>query len=136
MRLSAPFSSDRTVIGHGVYLIAVALLLFFAPGAVRRVFAFPAEFDWWNRLLALPIFNLGLFCVGCGWVKSPVLIRLTVVMRSLVLAAVAALVTLHIAPRLALGVGIIDIASAALTLWAMSTERRSAFGRSGGLPTP
>jgi hypothetical protein len=125
MKLVAPFSSERTIIGHGVYLIAIALLLFFAPGALRLVFAFPVEFDWWNRILALPVFNLGLFCIGCGFLKSRMLIKLTIAMRLLVMVAVAALVTFHIAPPLALGAGIIDLASAALTAWAMETPRRA-----------
>ena len=125
MKLTAPFSSERTIIGHGVYLIAMALLLFFAPGALRLVFALPSEFDWWNRILALPVFNLGLFCIGCGFLKSRLLIRLTIAMRTLVMVAVGALVALHIAPPLALGIGVIDIASAALTAWAISTETQS-----------
>jgi hypothetical protein len=115
MKAAATFSSERTVIGHGVYLVAVALVLFFAPGAVRLVFAFSAEFDWWNRILALPVFNLGLFCIGCGVVKSRMLIKLTIAMRTLVMVAVTALVTLHVAPPLALGIGVIDLTSAALT---------------------
>jgi len=122
MKLAAPFSSERTIVGHGVYLIAVALLLFFVPGALRLIFAFPVEFDWWNRILALPVFNLGLFCIGCGFLKSRMLIKLTIVMRTLVMISVGALVALHIAPPLALGIGVIDIASAALTAWAILTE--------------
>ena len=125
MKLAAPFSSERTIIGHGVYLTAVGILLFFAPGALRLAFAFPAEFDWWNRVLALPVFNLGLFCIGCGLVKSRILIELTIAMRTLVMVAVAALVTLRAAPPLALGIGVIDIASAALTAWAISTETKN-----------
>jgi hypothetical protein len=125
MKLAAPFSSERTLIGHGVYLIAMGILLFFAPGALRLAFAFPAEFDWWNRVLALPVFNLGLFCIGCGLVKSRILIELTIAMRTLVMVAVAALVTLRVAPPLALGIGVIDIASAALTAWAISTETKN-----------
>jgi hypothetical protein len=50
------------------------------------------------------------------------LVKLTIAMRTLVMVAVAALVALHIAPPLALGIGVIDIASAALTAWAISTE--------------
>jgi hypothetical protein len=122
MKATAPFGSEQTVIGHGVYLTAVALSLFLAPGALRLVFAFPAEFDWWNRILALPVFNLGLFCIGCGWLKSRTLIKLTIAMRTLVMVAVAALVMLRIAPPLALGIGVIDMASAALTAWAITTE--------------
>ena len=76
--------------------------------------------------MALPIFNLGLFCIGCGLVKSRMLIKLTIAMRTFVIAAVAALVMLlHVAPPLALGVGVIDIASAALTACAISTETQS-----------
>jgi cation transport ATPase len=122
MKVAAPFSSEQTITGHGVYLIAMALLLFFAPGAMRLVFAFPAEFDWWNRILALPVFNLGLFCIGSGFLKSRMLIKLTIAMRTLVMVAVSALVVLHIAPPPALGIGVIDVASAALTAWAMAAE--------------
>jgi hypothetical protein len=125
MKPAAPFRSEQTVVGHGVYLIAVALVLFFAPGALRLMLAFPAEFDWWNRVLALPVFNLGVFCIGCAWAKSRMLINLTIVMRTLVMVAVAALVALGAAPLLALGVGVIDIASAALTAWAMASERQN-----------
>ena len=69
MKVAVPFGSEQTIIGHGVYLIAVVLLLFFAPGAMRLVFAFPTEFYWWNRIFALRVFNLGLFCIGCGFLK-------------------------------------------------------------------
>jgi hypothetical protein len=120
----APLSSERTVFGHGVYLIVVALLLFFAPGGLRLVLTFPEQFDWWNRILALPVFNLGLFCIGCAIAKSQPLIKLTIAMRMLVVAAVAALVALRAAPPLALGIGVIDLASAALTAWAVATEAR------------
>ena len=125
MKAPAPFGSEQTVVGHGVYLIIVALSLFLAPGALRLVFAFPAGVDWWNRILALPVFNLGVFCIGCGWLKSQTLIKLTIAMRTSVMAAVAALVTLRIAPPLALGIGVIDMASAALTAWAIATEAQN-----------
>jgi hypothetical protein len=36
----------------------VALALFLAPGLLRVFLPFPADFDW-NRVLALPVFNLG-----------------------------------------------------------------------------
>ena len=75
--------------------------------------------------MALPVFNLGLFCIGCGFLKSRLLIKLTIAMRTLVMVAVGALVVLHIAPPPALGIGVIDIASAALTAWAISTETQS-----------
>jgi len=51
--------------------------------------------------------------------------KLTIAMRTLVMLAVGALVVPHIAPPLALGVGVIDIASAALTAYAMAAETPS-----------
>ena len=53
------------------------------------------------------------------------LTKLTIAMRTLVMLAVGALVVLHIAPPLALGVGVIDIASAALTAFARAAETPS-----------
>ena len=120
-----PFSSEQTLVGHGVYLAAVGLLLFFEPGLLRLVLPFPAEFDWWNRILALPLFNLGLFCLGVAWTRSPSLVTLSVATRLLVMAAIATLVATGRALPIALVVGVIDVVSAALTLWAVTSERRS-----------
>jgi len=53
------------------------------------------------------------------------LTKLTIAMRTLVMLAVGVLVVLHIAPPLALGVGVIDIASATLTAYAMAAETPS-----------
>jgi hypothetical protein len=117
-----PFTSAQTVVGHGVYLAAVALVLFLAPGVVRLFVAFPAELDWWNRLLALPVFNLGVLCMAVAWAKSKLFIRATAATRLLVMALAAILVALQIAPPIVLGVGLIGLASAALTIWALAAE--------------
>jgi len=59
MKSAPPFTCEQTVLGHGIYLAAAALVLFFDPGLVRVFLPFPAELDWWNRILAVPVFNLG-----------------------------------------------------------------------------
>src|SRR5262249_33085314 len=51
MKWWPPFTSEQTVLGHGIYLAAIALVLLFAPGLVRAFLQFPAELDWWNRVL-------------------------------------------------------------------------------------
>jgi hypothetical protein len=133
MKLAAPFSSEQTIIGHGVYLIAVALLLFFALGALRLVFAFPVESTMEPH-------------IGAAGIESrPVLYRLRFLEITNAYQADdrhadaghagggsitqkpdrVGVVTFHIAPPLALGIGIIDIASAALTGWAIETARRA-----------
>jgi hypothetical protein len=124
MTLVPPFTSTQTVFGHGIYLAAVALVLFLAPGVLRLFIPFPEELDWWNRVLALPVFNLGVLCLGSAWIRSPLLIKLTVATRLLVVASVAILVASHVAPPLALGVGLIDLISAMLTIWALAAETR------------
>ena len=91
-----------------------------------RVFLpFPAELDWWNRVLALPVFNLGVLCICSAVAKSRLVIKLTAVTRLLVMASVAMLVAVRAAPPIALGVGVIDLASAALTIWALAGETQA-----------
>jgi O-antigen/teichoic acid export membrane protein len=123
MKPAPPFTSEQTVFGHGIYLVAVALGLFLAPGLVRVLLPFSPEVDWWNRILALPVLNLGILCIGVAWIRSRRLMKLTAATRLLVMASIGILVALHAAPPIALGVGIIDLVSAALTVWALVAER-------------
>jgi hypothetical protein len=124
MKLAPPFTSEQTVFGHGIYLVAVALGLFLAPGLVRVLLPFSPEVDWWNRILALPVLNLGILCIGVAWIRSRLLIKITAATRLLVMASIGTLVALRAAPPIALGVGIIDLVSAALTIWALVAERK------------
>jgi hypothetical protein len=82
MRRAPPFTSEQTLFWHGVYLAAVALVLFLAPAVLRLLIPFPAELDWWNRLLALPLFHLGILCVGGALTRSRTIIKLSVAMRA------------------------------------------------------
>jgi hypothetical protein len=125
LRPAPPFSSSQTLFGHGVYLAAVALSLFLVPGIVRSLLALPAEADWWSRLLAIPLFNLGILCIGVARTHSRPLIKLAVAMRLWVMVTVAILVAARLAPVVALTVGVIDLLSAALTTWALVAEKRS-----------
>ena len=87
----------------------------FLSGRVRLVESHPGA----------PVFNLGLFCLGVAWTRSPSLVTLSVATRLLVMAAIATLVATGRALPIALVVGVIDVVSAALTLWAVTSERRS-----------
>ena len=123
--MTPAFSSEQTLFWHGVYLAAAALVLFLLPGIVGSVVSLPAVSDWWTRVLALPVFNLGILCIGVARTRSRPLIKLTVAMRLWVMVALAALVALRLAPAVAIAVGVIDLVSAALTAWALAAERRS-----------
>lgn len=117
-----PFTSEQTLFWHGVYLAAVALVLFLAPALLQFFLPFPAELDWWNRVLALPLFNLGILCIGGALTRSRTLIKLSVAMRLWVMAALTALVVVRLVPVIALVVGVIDLASPVLTTWALTAE--------------
>jgi hypothetical protein len=92
MKPAPPFTSEQTVFGHGIYLVAVALGLFLAPGLVRVLLPFSPEVDWWNRILALPVLNLGILCIGVAWIRSRLLMKLTAATRLLVMASIGILV--------------------------------------------
>jgi len=122
--ISPFFTARQTISAHGVYLVLVALILFLAPGLVRLVLPAPAALDWWTRLLALPLLNLGILCIGVGRAGSRPLVKLTVAVRLGVLPALAALVGLGLAPMIILVVGVIDLVSAVLTLWGLAAPTR------------
>ena len=42
MRLVPPFTSEKTLLGHGIYLAALALVLFLIPGLVRFLLSVPS----------------------------------------------------------------------------------------------
>jgi hypothetical protein len=124
-RLAPPFTSGQTLFWHGIYLAALALALFLMPGLVRSFLSFPADFDWWNRVLAVPVFNLGILCIGVARIGSRPLIKLTIAMRLWVMATLAVLVVMRVAPAVTLITGAIDLVSAVLTAWAFGAEARS-----------
>jgi hypothetical protein len=66
--------------------------------------------------------STGVQSIGSAWAKSRPLIKLTAATRLLVFLSVATLVAVRAAPPVALGVGVIDLASAALTIWALAGE--------------
>ncbi len=79
-------------------------------------------------MLALPLFNLGILCIGAAQTQSRALIKLSVAMRLWVMAAVAAVATLaavRLVPPIALAIGVVDLISATLTAWALVAERSS-----------
>jgi len=80
------------------------------------------ELDWWNRVPAVPVFNLGIFCIGAAFTDSRTLIRLSVAMRLSVMAIFAIVVAIGLMPPIALAIGIIDLVSAALTAQALKVE--------------
>jgi hypothetical protein len=125
MRTLPPFTSKQTLFWHGIYLAIVALVLFAFPYLVRVSLPFPAELDWWNRVLALPLFNLGIFCIAAAQTASRLLVRISIAMRLWVAAVVAALIAARLAPAMVAVVGAIDLVSAALTAWAMAGEART-----------
>ena len=75
-------------------------------------------------MLAIPLFNLGILCIGVAQTGSRALITLSVAMRLWVMATLVTLVVLHLVPVVTLIIGVIDLGSAALTAWALADEAR------------
>jgi hypothetical protein len=65
---------------------------------------------------------MGILCVGGALTRSRTIIKLSVAIRLWVMAALTALVVVRLVPAIALVVGVIDLASAALTVWALTSE--------------
>ena len=75
-----------------------------------------------NRVLALPLFNLGVLWVGGA--GSRLILRRPVAMRLWVMAALKMLVVVRLAPAVVLVIGVIDLAVSVMTAmcWAAVTR--------------
>lgn len=122
LQMTSLSRSGWTLFWHGLYVITLALSLLLVPGLARLFLPLPPELDWWNRALAVPVFNLGFFCIGAALAGSRALIRLSVAMRLWVLPIFALLIAIGQMPPAALAIGTIDLLSAALTAWALKLE--------------
>ncbi len=115
-----------TVFWFGLYLGAVAVLLFAVPGFFLSLFFLPPPVDPWVRVLAVPLFNFALMYLAMARWAPPAVLRMTAITRSWVIALFGALVALHLAPPMILIFAVVDLAGAIWTLWAIRRQQAPA----------
>jgi len=119
------FSSARTVLFFGIYLILVGITLLLSPNFMLRLFELPETTEVWVRVVGMLVGYLGFYYVMAARKGMTEFIRLTVYTRSTALVFFIGFVLLGFAePPFAL-FGAFDFLGALWTWWALRLEGRA-----------
>jgi hypothetical protein len=118
-------ASASTVYWFGVYIAVVAVALFVAPEVFLKVFWFRESPDIWLRVMAVPLFNLGIMYTAIARHGSPSVIWMTAISRAWAMVAWGALVVVGLAPVNILIFAVVDLFGAWLTYRTLKIEGRA-----------
>ncbi|MEJ6022635.1 hypothetical protein [Ramlibacter sp. PS4R-6] len=114
--LSAP---AKSVLVFGVYLLLLGALLVVAPNVVLGLFGIPPATEVWIRVVGMLVLVLGAYYALAAIAEVRAFMRWTVPIRLCVLLFFAAFVVTGLAPRVLILFGLVDVAGAAWTAWAL-----------------
>lgn len=113
----------RSVFVFGVYVLAVGLLVTFAPALVLRVLQFPPAADEWIRMVGVLSLVIGSYDVVSGRSNAEANIRASVPIRFGFAACCVALVSFGQMPGQLLPLAAIDVAGAVWTALCLRGNR-------------
>ncbi|MCG7215940.1 hypothetical protein [Paenibacillus mucilaginosus] len=116
--------ASRSMLVFGVYLLVLGMLLFLLPGPLRELLGIEEVPKVWLRFIGELLAFLGGYYVLAarkGWYEF---FRLSVWLRALVFISVTGFVLGKAMPVVFVPLGLIDLAGAAWTGWAMKREPR------------
>jgi hypothetical protein len=119
-QLSAPAAS---ILVFGVYLLLLGALLVVAPNFLLGLFRIPPATEVWIRVVGMLVLVLGAYYSLAAIAELRAFMRWSVPIRLCVLLFFAAFVFTGLAPPVLIGFGVVDVAGAVWTGWAL---RRSA----------
>ncbi|MDP3070207.1 MAG: hypothetical protein Q8N18_07960 [Opitutaceae bacterium] len=109
----------KTVFVFGLYLVVMGLGLLIAPNATLGPLGFPPSTEVWPRIVGLLTLCLAAYYIAAARTGLVPFFRWTVAVRSGVFVACGALVALKLAPAPLALIGVIDLAAACWTAWAL-----------------
>jgi hypothetical protein len=117
----------RSVFVFGVYVLAVGILVTFAPAAVLRLLQFPPAADEWIRMVGILSLVIGAYDVVSGRSNAQANIRASVPIRIGFAAGCCALVAFGFMPAQLLPLAAIDVAGAVWTALCLRGTRVNAL---------
>jgi len=103
----------------GVYLVATGVILVAVPNTLLALLRLPPTAEPWIRILGVPMGVMGAFHIAAARGDVTPFFRWTLWGRTIVLAAMAALVLLRLAPPVVIVFGLVDAAGALWTRMAL-----------------
>jgi hypothetical protein len=121
--LGAPATS---VFVFGVYLLLLGAMLVLAPNVLLGWFRIASTTEVWIRVLGMVVLLLGTYYVLAALADVRAFIRWTVPLRASVVVFFIAFVLTGLAPPVLILFGVVDLAGAAWTGWALLRNSRGA----------
>lgn len=115
-------SSAFSILVFGVYVIFMGLGLMIAPALVLPIFGLPAPGEIWVRVLGALALVVGYYYWACGRAGAKAFFKASIVGRLLFCALCVLLVLLADAPLQLIIFGVIDVAGALWTAYALRAE--------------
>lgn len=116
MKIADPVLASRV---FGVYLAANGVGFFLAPALILPRLGLPAPADEWIRIVGILTTILGMYFVYCARPGERRFFQATVIARLMFFSGVLSLVLVGLAPPLLVLFGLIDLAGAGWTQYAL-----------------
>jgi hypothetical protein len=113
----------KTLFGFGCYLLVLGMVLILFPNALLELFRVAPTVEVWIRVVGMLVLILGAYDVLASLSELQQFIRWSVPMRASVIFFFAVFVLLGYAPPVLLLFGVIDLACAAWTWFALRRTR-------------
>jgi Na+/alanine symporter len=117
----------KTLFGFGCYLLVLGMFLIVFPNTVLELFRVAPTVEVWIRVVGMLVLILGAYDVLASLSELHQFIRWSVPMRASVIFFFAVFVLLGYAPPVLLLFGLIDLACAAWTWFALHRTRGAAL---------
>ena len=110
---------NLSVTVHGIYLVAAGIGFVLVPNLLLPLFGFGITSEVWIRIVGLLTLILGMYFIYCARHDQRYFIRATIAARLIFFTGVTAFVLLRLANPILIVFGLIDLAGAAWTTWAL-----------------
>lgn len=114
--LSAP---AKSLLAFGAYLLLLGALLVLAPNFVLGLFGIPPTAEVWIRVVGMLVLVLGAYYALAAVAELRAFMRWSVPIRLCVLLFFASFAVTGLAPAVLVYFGLVDVAGAAWTAWAL-----------------
>jgi hypothetical protein len=109
----------RTVFVFGIYLLVLGALLILAPNFLLGLFHIAPTAEVWIRVTGMLVLFLGAYYVLAALAELQAFMRWTIALRASVLLFFLAFVLSGLAPAVLILFGLVDLAGASWTAWAI-----------------
>jgi len=116
--------SARSLFVFGIYILGLSLLLLAAPNVVLTLFGFPPTEEVYIRIAGMFLLFLAVYDILAARAELRDFIRWSVPVRASVIGFFAAFVLLGFTKPILLLFGLVDLACAGWTAWALRSERQ------------